>query len=881
MFKRAAFMSDTCRTSPLALRSLSVPDDIKPARESADRPVRGPSAEPTPRETAISSAKRRLRDATEELGHIPTETWWVRQARHPPRAVLLDLFGSWPRALAAAGLATVRNRSQPPKRGTPPPASSSRGRRQRARDEPQSCAGNATNDARPLSRDATTDLQERAKQRLREAAHELGHSPSEAWWLRQRRDPSHLELLRLFVTWPRALAAAGLPTRRDAGAAGSPEEGSVAAGLAHGRPRRADPYAGIDTSADRWTPRHDKRALDVDSVPRGSALTAEDSEDERGHEATAVSVPSGSLGNHDGEAPATGTFGDTRLAGPDGSAPEPASIDRELPLYATGLTRVALTCLSRAGYATAGDLADLGICRLRAVCGPQFDAEREIEALLAQIRPCCDASGAGGRGSWLAGASSAPPRPRAQGGSSPPTSLTPFTPLTRSGLSTATLEVLWSAGYTTLGEVAAGSADQLEVALSARMHDEVVHALAAAGLSPGDITREHPARGRLRDLPIAELALPDDLHAALARAGFGYASEVAALRAGDLCRVPGLEPSHLSELRRTISDVWPREAATFGGVAGIRTADAAAMALAGMTLQEIGNRLGVTRERARQLLEREGLTREQLAAAKASRRAAALAPHSAEVLRLFADGLETDDIAARLGLGTSDVKELIREHATGATRAKRQQQRSARRATSAARYTDHDLISAIRRVAEEIGDVPSSTAYDQTARRLGLPSLPTIANRFDGWAAAVEAAGMRPHATRRHRYVRRWDADACWRALRRLTDEIGAPPTVAQYELLAEGNDELPSSATVRNRLGRWSDVVARLHGDETHPVLARLGLSSSTPPDERTDAVWLAYLADEVADDELARLAREGLFVWNDAFGARPEILREEDDER
>jgi hypothetical protein len=47
--------------------------------------------------------------------------------------------------------------------------------------------------------------------------------------------------------------------------------------------------------------------------------------------------------------------------------------------------------------------------------------------------------------------------------------------------------------------------------------------------------------------------------------------------------------------------------------------------------------------------------------------------------------------------------------------------------------------------------------------------------------------------------------------LRRAADELGAIPSVVAYERFAVGRSDLPSSATIRNRLGRWSSVTARI----------------------------------------------------------------------
>ncbi|MGI8729265.1 MAG: homing endonuclease associated repeat-containing protein [Solirubrobacteraceae bacterium] len=187
------------------------------------------------------------------------------------------------------------------------------------------------------------------------------------------------------------------------------------------------------------------------------------------------------------------------------------------------------------------------------------------------------------------------------------------------------------------------------------------------------------------------------------------------------------------------------------------------------------------------------------------------------------------------------------------------------------------LLQAIRRVADDLGHVPSRTSYQEAARRLGLPSLPTVANRFGTWTAAVTVAGMTPN-TSPGMQARRWTPDVCWRALVNLTADLGEPPTLDQYELLAAGSDDLPSAATVRIRLGLWSDISARLRSADAHPVLGRLGVASDVPAERRDEEILLAYLADDVTDEELARLVRDGLFAWRPAYGEAPEVLACED---
>ena len=80
-----------------------------------------------------------------------------------------------------------------------------------------------------------------------------------------------------------------------------------------------------------------------------------------------------------------------------------------------------------------------------------------------------------------------------------------------------------------------------------------------------------------------------------------------------------------------------------------------------------------------------------------------------------------------------------------------------------------------------------------------------------GWTNALRAAGMDPVTAPTRARKRRWTDEACWAALRKVVRELGEIPTVLAYERHAAGRAELPSSATLRNRLGRWSSITTQL----------------------------------------------------------------------
>lgn len=107
----------------------------------------------------------------------------------------------------------------------------------------------------------------------------------------------------------------------------------------------------------------------------------------------------------------------------------------------------------------------------------------------------------------------------------------------------------------------------------------------------------------------------------------------------------------------------------------------------------------------------------------------------------------------------------------------------------------------------------------------------TIAVLVHRWTSAIRAAGMQPLGAKCRRRARRWTDDARWTVLRHVVAELGQIQTVLAYERHAAERDDLPSSATLRNRLGRWSAITTRLAAERALAVHApRAGQRSPVP---------------------------------------------------
>ena len=230
--------------------------------------------------------------------------------------------------------------------------------------------------------------------------------------------------------------------------------------------------------------------------------------------------------------------------------------------------------------------------------------------------------------------------------------------------------------------------------------------------------------------------------------------------------------------------------------------------------------------RVRQLLVAHGGPDRHDAAQARRRRAERLAGEQIEeLLARWRDGASPKEIALASGLDAAACRSVIERSVTDADRYLRQAVMAAARRRPT--YSDAEIVQAVQAAASVLGHVPAAREYAALAGELDLPSLATVSNRMSGWSNAVVAAGLRPTAASGRPLPRRWTAEACWEALEGAVAELGEIPTVVAYEKLAAGREDLPSAATVRNRLGRWSPLVAQLAADAalkdaTNDVAAR-----------------------------------------------------------
>ncbi len=232
-----------------------------------------------------------------------------------------------------------------------------------------------------------------------------------------------------------------------------------------------------------------------------------------------------------------------------------------------------------------------------------------------------------------------------------------------------------------------------------------------------------------------------------------------------------------------------------------------AMRRMGHTLQQIGDHYGITRERVRQLIGRQGLPA-RVAPGPEERALARARGRSDEIADLYRELGNVAHVAARTGLNRGAVGRVVSDEVTDRPAYARKPERDPR-------YSDDELVDLLGRVAREAGtECPSVREYRAHAAGRFLPDgrpwpgPQTYLVRFETWVEARRRAGLEPGRTGGP--PRRYDADDCVRAVATLWRQLGRAPTVAEYEEFSRGRSHIPSVAIVRRRIGGgWRAILA------------------------------------------------------------------------
>lgn len=229
----------------------------------------------------------------------------------------------------------------------------------------------------------------------------------------------------------------------------------------------------------------------------------------------------------------------------------------------------------------------------------------------------------------------------------------------------------------------------------------------------------------------------------------------------------------------------------------------------GATLDEVGRQFGVTRERIRQIFREHGFPTRSVGESQQLKRQQQLSADPELICRTYLDCKDLAEVARRLELPRSLVREVVDSELTAADRRKDRNTRK--------KYSDDELIDFLRAASQDLGGVLSGAAYDEFARSRRTadgrpwPTRQTHILRYGTWRKAVTAAGLSANPSSPIAGQTLFDDNQCIDALRAAARSIGRAPTADEYEEFARlSGGAFPSQATVRNRLGRWYQALRR-----------------------------------------------------------------------
>lgn len=123
------------------------------------------------------------------------------------------------------------------------------------------------------------------------------------------------------------------------------------------------------------------------------------------------------------------------------------------------------------------------------------------------------------------------------------------------------------------------------------------------------------------------------------------------------------------------------------------------------------------------------------------------------------------------------------------------------------RWTDDQMVASLQAASVGI-DALSQDNYDiiRKSNNHDWPSGILILKRFGKWSAACAAAGVQPGRAMRENYDPKFTLEEVAEAL---ADFLMISPSgsVDAYELWAKENPGSPSSGSIRNYLGSWTDA--------------------------------------------------------------------------
>ena len=216
---------------------------------------------------------------------------------------------------------------------------------------------------------------------------------------------------------------------------------------------------------------------------------------------------------------------------------------------------------------------------------------------------------------------------------------------------------------------------------------------------------------------------------------------------------------------------------------------------AGHTLQAIGDSLNLTREMIRLITKaNEGPSARTVRVNREVKK-------KAEALAVFKDlgTADVETLAAHLDERPARVRQLLGKQAQKLPKGRMNFERI---------FSDEDLLAILRLASERVGGPLTCNAY----RKLQIqPTIAVFLGRFGSWNQACEKAGVTHGPTMRKSYTRAHSEEDMLAYIASYLADPRTNGSAIGYEEWQRKVDGAPSLTLIRQRIGKWNDIKARL----------------------------------------------------------------------
>ena len=216
---------------------------------------------------------------------------------------------------------------------------------------------------------------------------------------------------------------------------------------------------------------------------------------------------------------------------------------------------------------------------------------------------------------------------------------------------------------------------------------------------------------------------------------------------------------------------------------------------AGHTLVEIGDSLNLTREMIRLITKaNEGPSAKTVRVNREVKK-------KAEALAVLKDlgTADVETLAAHLDERPARVRQLLGKQAKKLPKGRMNFEKI---------FSDEDLLTILRLASEKVAGPLTCNAY----RKLQIqPTIAVFLGRFGSWNQACEKAGVTHGPTMRKSYTRAHSEEDMLAYIASYLADPRTNGSAIGYEEWQRKVDGAPSLTLIRQRIGKWNDIKARL----------------------------------------------------------------------